>query len=77
LSLNELKKFLNDLRSNKELLKLISNAGTADEIASIAEEFGYEFSGQELKTFDQSNYRGVRITKQDTSPSYNFGESGN
>ena len=38
-------------------------------------EFGYQFSGDELKAASKENIAGVKIKKQDTSPSYSFGES--
>ena len=78
MSKEDLKRFLIDLKSNKELFKNISNVGTANEIALIANKFGYEFTGEDLKTFSKvKNFEGVSIKKQDTSPSYSFGESGN
>ena len=78
LSKEDLKRFLIDLKSNKELFESISNVGTANEIALIAKKFGYLFSGEELKTFaNNKNFEGVSIKKQDTSPSYSFGENGN
>ena len=54
----------------------IGQAATANEIAEIASEFGYEFSGDELKAISKENIPGLKIKKQDTSPSYSFGESG-
>ena len=78
MSKEDLKKFLIDLKSNKELFETISNVGTANEIALIANEFGYKFTGEELKNFSNiKNFKGVAIKRQDTSPSYSFGESGN
>ena len=74
----DLKRFLIDLKSNKKLFETISNVGTADEIASIANKFGYKFTGEDLKKFSNvKNFEGVSIKKQDTSPSYSFGENGN
>ena len=78
MSKEDLKRFLIDLKSNKELFETISNVGTANEIALIANEFGYKFTGEELKNFSNiKNFKGVKIKKQDTSPSYSFGENGN
>ena len=78
MSKEDLKRFLIDLKSNKELFENISNVGTANEIALIANKFGYKFTGEDLKAFSNvKNFEGVSIKKQDTSPSYNFGESGN
>ena len=78
MSKEDLKRFLIDLKSNKELFENISNVGTANEIALIANKFGYEFTGEDLKNFSNiKNFEGVTIKKQDTTPSYSFGESGN
>ena len=76
MAIDQLKAFLAELQKNKELLNEIGNAATANEIAEIASVFGYEFSGDELKAISNENIPGVKIKKQDTSPSYSFGESG-
>ena len=77
LSVDQLKAFLAELQQNDVLLSSIKNAATANEIAQIANEFGFEFSGDELKAISKENVPGVKVKKQDTSPSYSFGESGN
>ena len=76
MAIDQLKAFLSELQKNKELLNTIKVAATANEIAEIASEFGYQFSGDELKAASKENIAGVKIKKQDTSPSYSFGESG-
>ena len=76
MALDQLKAFLTELQKNKELLNAIRVAATANEIAEIASRFGYQFSGNELKAASKENIPGVKIKKQDTSPSYSFGESG-
>ena len=73
----QLKAFLAELQQNNDLLSSIKNAATANEIAEIANKFGFEFSGDELKAISKENIPGVKVKKQDTSPSYSFGESGN
>ena len=75
--MDQLKAFLAELQQNDVLLNSIKNAATANEIAQIANEFGFEFSGDELKAISKENIPGVKVKKQDTSPSYSFGESGN
>ena len=78
MSTEDLKRFLIDLKSNKELFETISNVGTANEIALIANKFGYRFTGEDLKNFSTiKSFEGITIKKQDTSPSYSFGENGN
>ena len=73
----QLKEFLKTIQADKELLAKVKEASTANEIAEIALKFGYEFSGEELKAMSKENIPGIRVKKQDTSPSYSFGESGN
>ena len=76
MAIEHLKAFLSELQNNKELVNAIGKAATANEIAEIATEFGYQFSGEELKAISKEKIPGVKIKKQDTSPSYSFGESG-
>ena len=77
MTVHQLKAFLAELQKNKELRISIANAATANEIAEIAYEFGFQFSGDELKAISKENIPGIKVKKQDTSPSYSFGESGN
>ena len=77
MSLDQLKEFLQDIKKNKSLYEKVSKVGTADDIASIAQSLGYEFTGKELKSINNKELEGVKIKKQDISPSYPFGESGN
>ena len=76
MAIDQLNAFLSELQKNQKLLNAIRVAATANEIAEIALEFGYQFSGDELKAASKENIAGVKIRKQDTSPSYSFGESG-
>ena len=76
MAINQLKAFLTELQKDKALLNAIRVAATANEIAEIASKFGYQFSGDELKEASNENIAGIKIKKQDTSPSYSFGESG-
>ena len=76
MAIDQLKAFLSEIQRDKELLNAIRVAATANEIAKIASEFGFKFSGDELKEASKENIAGVKIKKQDTSPSYSFGESG-
>ena len=76
MALDQLKAFLSELPTNKKLYNALRFASTANEISEIASEFGYQFSGEELKAASKVKISGVKIKKQDTSPSYSFGESG-
>ena len=77
MSKDQLRKFLIEMVNNKLLFKKVSSVGTAIEIVRIGKEFGYNFTVDELKSFSDNEIKGIRIKKQDTSPSYSFGESGN
>ena len=76
MAIDQIKAFLSELQKNKDLFNAIRFVATANEIAEIASEFGYQFSGDELKAASKENIAGLKIKKQDTSPSYSFGESG-
>ncbi len=77
LSIEHIKNFLEELKKKENLYQQVSKVATAEEIALIANEFGYEFTGEELKNISNDLISGVKIKKQDTTPSYNFGEGGN
>ena len=77
MSFDQIKKFLIELKTNKTFLDEVSSAATANEIASIASHYGFQFTGKELKEVSKSKIEGVNIKTQDTTPSYNFGEEGN
>ena len=77
MSEDQIKKFLIEIQKNKNLFDKVLSVGTADEIAKIANDSGFEFTGSELKNISNKVVNGVRIKSQDTSPSYNFGEGGN
>ena len=77
MTFEQIKNFLRELKTNQKLLDEISSVATANEVASIASNYGFEFTGSELKEISRSNIEGVNIKIQDTTPSYNFGEGGN
>ena len=77
MTFDQIKKFLIELKINKTLLDEVSSVATANEIASIALEYGFNFTGKELKEISKNDIDGVNIKAQDTTPSYNFGEEGN
>jgi len=74
---DQIKKFLIEIQKNSILRDQVLSVGTADEIAKIANDSGFEFTGSELKNISSRVVNGVKIKSQDTSPSYNFGEQGN
>ena len=76
MSEDQIKKFLVEIQKNKHLLDQVLSVGTADEIAKIANDSGFKFTGSELKNISNKVVNGVKIKSQDTSPSYNFEEDG-
>ena len=77
MSMEELKRFIVAIRTDKSLYETISGLATANEIAAMASHLGFQFTGTELKSISNQNIEGVKIKSQDTTPSYNFGEGGN
>ena len=77
MSEDQIKKFLIEIKNNKILLEQVLSVGTAEDIAQIANDSGFTFTGTELKNISNKVVEGVKIKTQDTSPSYNFGEGGN
>ena len=77
MSEDQIKKFLIEIQKNKNLRDQVLSVATANEIAKIANDSGFEFKGSELKNISNKVFNGVKIKSQDTSPSYNFREGGN
>ena len=77
MTFDQIKKFLIELKKNKNLFDEVSSVATANEIAVIASHYGFQFTVRELKEISKSKIEGVNIKIQDTTPSYNFGEGGN
>ena len=77
MSEDQIKKFLIEIQKNKNLRDQVLSVATANEIAKIANDSGFNFKGSELKNISNKVINGVKIKSQDTSPSYNFGEGGN
>ena len=77
MSEDQIKKFLVEIQKNKHLLDQVLSVRTADEIAKIANDSGFKFTGSELKNISNKVVNGVKIKSQDTSQYYNFGEGVN
>ena len=77
MSEEQIKKFLIEIQKNRNLFDKVKSVPTANEIALIANELGFDFTGKELKNINRRTINGIKIRSQDTSPSYNFGEGGN
>ena len=77
MTFDQIKKFLIELKKNQTLFNEVASVATANEVALIASNYGFEFTGKELKEISKRKIEGVNIKTQDTTPSYNFGEEGN
>ena len=67
MTVDQIKAFLTELQQNKELLSSIRNDYTANEITEIAQEFGFNFSCDELKAISKESIPGVKVKKEETS----------
>ena len=71
MSLEQLKKFLNEMQSNESLKNEVLSSSTADDVALIALKRGYEFSGDELLRFSGNKVGRVTVQKNDVPGEYN------
>tara|TARA_B100000945_G_C20360940_1_gene587091 strand:- start:562 stop:777 length:216 start_codon:yes stop_codon:yes gene_type:complete len=63
MSFTEIKKFLQQMQSNKNLKSQVLSASTADDVALIAQELGYDFSGDDLLRFNGQKVGKVTVRK--------------
>ena len=61
MTFDQIKKFLIELKTNKTLLDEVSDLATANEIALIASNYGFQFTGEELKEISNRKIEGVNI----------------
>ncbi len=71
MSLDELRKFLKEMQSDQALKKEVIASSTADDVALIALNRGYEFSGDELLRFSGKKVGRVTVKKNDVPGEYN------
>ncbi|WP_269622717.1 Nif11-like leader peptide family natural product precursor [Prochlorococcus marinus] len=71
MSLDQLKDFLQKMQEDSQLKDEILAASTADDVAKIAFEYGYEFSGDELLRFSGKKVGKVTVRKKDVPGEYN------
>ena len=71
MSLEQLKKFLNEMQHDESLKDEVISSSTADDVALIALKRGYEFSGDELLRFSGKKVGRVTVTKNDVPGEYN------
>ena len=70
MSLDQLKAFLVKMQNDEGLKQTVLAASTADDVARIALELGFEFSGDELLRFSGKTVGRVTVSKQDHPGEY-------
>ena len=63
MSFNEIKKFLLQFRADDDLKAKVLNAATADDVALIAQNLGYTFSGDDLLRFSGQKVDRITVRK--------------
>ena len=71
MSLDQLKKFLERMQNEPDLRARVVSSSTADDVAKIALQLGYEFSGDELLRFSGKKVGKVTVKKNDVPGEYN------
>ena len=71
MSLDQLKAFLARLQSDAALKQQVLAAATADDVAQIALQLGFEFSGDELLRVSGQRFDRVTVRKNDIPGEYN------
>ena len=71
MALDRLEAFLKKMQSEPALKNEVLAASTADEVAQIALELGFEFSGDELLRMSGKKFGGVTVTKTVLPGEYN------
>ena len=63
MSFNEIQKFLKHMQKDENLKHRVLNASTADDVALIAQNLGYKFSGDDLLRFNGQKVDRVTVRK--------------
>ena len=71
MSLNQIRKFLNEMQNDDSLKEEVLSSSTADDVALIALRNGYEFSGDELLRFSGKKVGRITVQKNDVPGEYN------
>ncbi len=70
MSFTEIRKFLSKMQSDLELKNNVLSASTADDVALIAQDLGYSFSGDDLLRFSGQKVERVTVRKVDHPGEY-------
>ena len=71
MSIDDIKAFLSKMQTQPDLKEKIMKSSTADDVAQIASNLGYEFSGDELLRFSGKKVGKVTVRKNDVPGEYN------
>ena len=71
MTLDHLKAFLKKMQSDTALKDRVLASSTADDVAKIGYELGFEFSGDELLRFSGKKVGRVTVKKNDVPGEYN------
>ncbi|WP_269605719.1 Nif11-like leader peptide family natural product precursor [Prochlorococcus marinus] len=71
MSLDHLRRFLNEMQKDDTLKDEVLSSSTADDVALIALRLGFEFSGDELLRFSGKKVGRVTVQKNDVPGEYN------
>ena len=63
MSFIEIKKFLRHMQQEEDLKEKVLNLSTADDVAMIAQDLGYKFSGEDLLRFNGQKVDKVTVRK--------------
>ncbi len=63
MSFHEIKKFLRQMQADDDLKAKVLNAATADDVALIAQNLGYTFSGDDLLRFSGQKVDRITVRK--------------
>ena len=63
MSFAEIKKFLQKMQTDEYLKKKVISSATADDVALIAQELGFSFSGDDLLRFNGQKVDKVTVRK--------------
>ena len=71
MSFDQIREFLIEMQRDNSLRDDVISSSTADDVALIALERGYEFSGDELLRFSGKKVDKVTVRKNDVPGEYN------
>ena len=71
MALDQLKAFLRKMQSDSALKEKVLASSTADDVAKLGFQYGFEFSGDEVLRFSGKKVGRVTVKKNDVPGEYN------